>query len=197
MREKRAGARVFAVLGLTLLTAVVATGLALLITSFADSNDDVYGVATSASASPPAGATTTADGGGAIEADPTAQTLTFDTAAVVLGNYQQSRDRKDAALFASSTCQKFLDADMKQRGLDTVDELLNAYERAKKYVPVQFVEDIEPLDAGSTGTKGWIEIRATITDNRTIPPTPDRRAVKMDMTYEQGRWKLCPTIDPI
>lgn len=129
--------------------------------------------------------------------DLTSRILTLPTAATVLDNYERSKETQDAALFAASTCSQFIAADQEQRGLGSISDLLTAYERAKKYVPVQFVEDVQALEASGAGMTGSITISAKITDNRFVPPTAETRPVTIAMNYEEGRWKLCPTLDPL
>ncbi|WP_128646305.1 hypothetical protein [Rhodococcus sp. BS-15] len=174
-------------------TVAVAVGVGAFATAISG-NDEQYGTATVAQN--PA-ATTSPNAAGDPGPDLTSRVLTLPTAATVLDNHERAKETQDAALFTASTCAGFIAADEQQRGLGSVGDLLSAYERAKKYVPVQFVENIRALDASGAGMTGSITISAKITDNRFVPPTEETRSVQIAMNYEEGRWKLCPTLDPL
>lgn len=133
--------------------------------------------------------------------DVSAPTLTRDIAAATYDVYQQSRDTKNTSGFTASTCQAFIDADITQRKVADVTALLNAYEQAKQYVPVQYIEQARVIAATGEAVvgsgAGSVTISAFITDNRIVPPRPgQQRSVDQPMSYEQGRWKFCPGIDP-
>lgn len=176
----------------TAATVAVAVGVGAFATAIGGS-DDQYGTAIAAQNL----SATTAPNAPDLGPDVTSRALTLPTAATVLDNHERAKETQDAALFTASTCASFIAADEEQRGLGSVSDLLSAYERAKKYVPVQFVEDIRALDASGAGMTGSITISAKITDNRFVPPTEETRSVQIAMNYEEGRWKLCPTLDPL
>nr|WP_296774781.1 hypothetical protein [Rhodococcus sp. (in: high G+C Gram-positive bacteria)] len=184
--------RIVLVLVAAAATVAVAVGVGAFASAIGGSNEQ-YGTATvvqTSSAAVPSGSAMSGP-------DLTSRILTLPTAATVLDNHERAKETQDAALFTASTCASFIAADEEQRGLGSVPDLLGAYERAKKYVPVQFVEDMRALDASGAGMTGSITISAKITDNRFVPPTVETRSVKIAMNYEEGRWKLCPTLDPL
>ncbi|MFT7021389.1 MAG: hypothetical protein ACJA07_000466 [Rhodococcus sp. (in: high G+C Gram-positive bacteria)] len=184
--------RIVLVLVATAATVAVAVGVGSFATAISGGGEQ-YGTATAAE-NPSVTETPSASG---LGPDLTSRVLTLPTAATVLDNHERAKETQDAALFTASTCASFIAADEEQRGLRSVGDLLSAYERAKKYVPVQFVENIQALDASGAGMTGSITISAKITDNRFVPPTEETRSVKIAMNYEEGRWKLCPTLDPL
>ncbi|WP_336794350.1 hypothetical protein [Gordonia malaquae] len=124
--------------------------------------------------------------------------LTLDAAKQVWDLHQSAKDAEDVDSFAQATCQEFIDADIELRGLTDTASLLDAYRRAKKFVPVQEIADAQVLAAsGHAPADGQVQVSASITDNWKVPPTPQRRTFTVVMKWEKERWKLCPTIDPV
>lgn len=128
-----------------------------------------------------------------------AKPLTLDAAKVVYDNAIQARDGTDVTQFEASTCAQFIAADMKLRGLNSPDELLHAYGLAKNLVPVQFIDNAMVISASSDGDSdsGAMLVRASVTDNRFVPPQTNVRDIHYDVHYEEGVWKFCPGVDPV
>ena len=152
------------------------------------------GVVTSRHADPAGASTTAVDGDASGATDPT---LSLSAAKAVFDAHEQAKASGDAEMFEQSTCREFINADIEQRGQGSVQELLSAYERARRFVPVQIIDNPTVIHASSRGTSGTIEVAATVTDNRFVPPTTEDRTITWDMSYEEGRWKFCPSIDPV
>lgn len=130
--------------------------------------------------------------------DPSAKTLTLPIAESVWTESWQARETKNAVAYEASTCEKYIaDETSLRRAADTAD-LLAAFEESKKYRPPWAIQDSELLDVDfQGGILGRLRTEATVTDNRNVPPTTDRRVVEYDMTYKDGRWKLCPSMTPL
>lgn len=129
---------------------------------------------------------------------PARQELTLEAATQVWDLHHAAKDASDVDNFTKATCQRFIDADIALRGLTDTESLLDAYRRAKRFVPVQYIEDTTVVAAtGHAPADGSIEVTATVTDNRKVPPRPEQRTLTYTMVWEKERWKLCPTTDPV
>ncbi|NKS74647.1 hypothetical protein GS531_23095 [Rhodococcus hoagii] len=131
-------------------------------------------------------------------ADPTAQALTLEIAESVWQQSWSSREARDAAGYEAATCTPYILAETSLRRTTSTDDLLAAFEESKKYRPPWAIVDstLQGVDYPG-GIRGRLRTEATVTDNRNVPPTTDRRVVEYDMNYEDGRWKLCPSMKPL
>jgi hypothetical protein len=143
----------------------------------------------------------TASAPAAPRVDLTATRLTMDIAQWVWDESWSAREAQDPARYEASTCGKYVGEEKSLRKIEATDtgDLLAAFEESKKYRPPWSIDDTTLVSAEHVGgNSGWLRTEATVTDNRTIPPTTDRREVDYEMTRnEDGRWKLCPSMTPI
>ncbi|TQC47033.1 hypothetical protein EEB14_22955 [Rhodococcus sp. WS4] len=87
---------------------------------------------------------------------------------------------------------------MDRRQTVSVADLLDAFMEARQYVQPQTIKDVTLQGITYTsGLDGSLNVEATITDNQVVPQSTQRRPVDFAMVYEQGRWKLGPSIDPL
>ena len=131
-------------------------------------------------------------------ADPTSPNLTLAIASSVWDESWQARERKSASAYTESTCASYINTETSQRKATDTADLLEAFEESKKYRPPWAIEDSVLVSVDFPGGElGRLSTEATVTDNRNVPPTQDRRVVEYDMTFESGRWKLCPSTTPL
>ena len=131
--------------------------------------------------------------------DPTATRLTMEIAQWVWEESWSAREAQDPGRYEASTCAMYVGEETRLRNAESTADLLAAFEESKRYRPPWSIEDTTLIAAEyQGGSSGWLRTEATVTDNRTIPPTTERREVEYEMTRnEDGRWKLCPSMTPI
>lgn len=162
---------------------------AVMLSQPADTSGQPTAVSTSTAAAP-----TTA----VSKVDARAATLTLDIAESVWQESWAAREAKDAPAYEAATCAKYIAAETSLRRATSTADLLAAFEESKKFRPPWAIEDTELLAVDfQGGILGRLRTEATVTDNRNVPPTTDRRVVEYDMNYKDGRWKLCPSMTPL
>ncbi|MFZ2172907.1 MAG: hypothetical protein WAW17_02515 [Rhodococcus sp. (in: high G+C Gram-positive bacteria)] len=131
-------------------------------------------------------------------ADPASRDLTIEIADSVWQESWQAREVRNAQGYEDATCEPYILAETSLRRTTSTADLLAAFEESKKYRPPWAIEDTTLLSVDYPGgIRGRLRTEATVTDNRNVPPTTDRRVVEYDMNYEGGRWKLCPSMSPL
>ncbi|MBM4574679.1 hypothetical protein GS489_30945 [Rhodococcus hoagii] len=93
-----------------------------------------------------------------------------------------AREAQDPAAYEASTCAPYIQEETARRRATSTADLLAAFEESKKYRPPWSITDHTLIDVDFPGgNSGRLRTEATVTDNRNVPPTTDRRTVEYDM----------------
>ncbi|WP_301850427.1 hypothetical protein [Rhodococcus pyridinivorans] len=133
----------------------------------------------------------------ALSADPSDPVLTMQIAQHVWDESESARERQDAAGYEASTCARYIEEERQRRGAETTADLLAAFAEAEQFRPPWTIEEVSLLLTEQTGSAGLLRVEATVTDYRSVPATTERRELDYRMSSTEGRWKVCPSTNPI